>query len=352
MFNKLPENINDFNSIILRETIAAIKLNRFSENYDYCRYSKDGIDRSTIFDVESSEKNFTWYFLNLQRIYNAYSALTDNTSKRLYLHLLAFRLGGHLSVKIPVEFSESKKDNLWSNYQKFEYSTTSEIKIQGNNTIRHFDFEYEGTRYLADVTHLKHYLHRKQYFFNRNKVSIEPKNGDVILDCGACLGDTAVVFGNTVGKKGKVFAFDPVDTHLKVLRYNAEQNPDLNIEIIPTGVSNNCIDADPILSEKFNPGFNSISRHVPLQTIDKFVSDKDLKNVNFIKMDIEGSELFALEGALKTLETFQPKLAISIYHHFDDFFSIINFLKERSLYTFFGIGHYTIHKEETVLYCA
>ena len=68
-------------------------------------------------------------------------------------------------------------------------------------------------------------------------------------------------------------------------------------------------------------------------------------------MDIEGSDpdlnlhwkglinQYNLVGYLMTLETFQPKLAISIYHHFDDFFSIINFLKERSLYTFFGIGH-------------
>ena len=51
-------------------------------------------------------------------------------------------------------------------------------------------------------------------------------------------------------------------------------------------------------------------------------------------MDIEGSELFALEVALKTLETFQPKLAISIYHHYDDFFSIINFKRKISLYFF------------------
>ena len=45
-------------------------------------------------------------------------------------------------------------------------------------------------------------------------------------------------------------------------------------------------------------------------------------------MDIEGSELKALEGAIKTLKRCKPALAISIYHRKEDLITIPQFLKE------------------------
>jgi FkbM family methyltransferase len=47
----------------------------------------------------------------------------------------------------------------------------------------------------------------------------------------------------------------------------------------------------------------------------------------FIKMDIEGLELRALQGASRTLSRCLPVLAISLYHHAADLWSIPNFLK-------------------------
>ena len=69
-------------------------------------------------------------------------------------------------------------------------------------------------------------------------------------------------------------------------------------------------------------------------------------------MDIEGAELAALQGAMQTISKFKPKLAISIYHHFDDYQSIINYIAGLNIYQNMVVGHYTIHREETVLYCS
>ena len=64
---------------------------------------------------------------------------------------------------------------------------------------------------------------------------------------------------------------------------------------------------------------------VPVDTIDH-VCDSD--KVTFIKMDIEGSELKALQGAADVIRRDKPKLAISIYHRPTDYFEIPFYVKE------------------------
>ena len=57
---------------------------------------------------------------------------------------------------------------------------------------------------------------------------------------------------------------------------------------------------------------------VKLTTVDKIVSELDLQRVDFIKMDIEGSEQRALKGAQETIRRFKPRMAIASYHLADD----------------------------------
>ncbi len=57
---------------------------------------------------------------------------------------------------------------------------------------------------------------------------------------------------------------------------------------------------------------------LPVTTIDAIVKSLGLSRVDFIKMDIEGSERYALKGAATTLRSFKPRLAICTYHKPDD----------------------------------
>ncbi|MBI3695811.1 MAG: FkbM family methyltransferase, partial [Acidobacteria bacterium] len=57
---------------------------------------------------------------------------------------------------------------------------------------------------------------------------------------------------------------------------------------------------------------------LPVVTLDEIVEELHLDRVDFIKMDIEGSERRALEGARQTLARFRPRMAISSYHLHDD----------------------------------
>lgn len=88
-----------------------------------------------------------------------------------------------------------------------------------------------------------------------------------------------------------------------------------------------------------------------MTTIDHFFSSNDMKKVDFIKLDVEGSEINALKGGQRTISICMPKLAISIYHKPNDLFEILNFVKLIfPFYRNFAIGHYSIHQGETVLY--
>ena len=89
---------------------------------------------------------------------------------------------------------------------------------------------------------------------------------------------------------------------------------------------------------------------VQTQTIDDFVSEQSIKKIDFIKMDIEGSEPNALKGAEGTIRKHRPKLAIAIYHDLRHFASIPNWIDGLGLGYRFYVGHFTIHAAETVLF--
>lgn len=58
-----------------------------------------------------------------------------------------------------------------------------------------------------------------------------------------------------------------------------------------------------------------IPLEVPMITIDDLVKTEGLKNVDLIKMDVEGADYLSIKGSLKTLNTFKPNILIEITNH-------------------------------------
>ena len=162
MFSATPATAAQFRTQMLTESILALKMNRFLDNFDAERYAGDGLDGS-VFYANSSAYWFEWFNENYLNLYRVYELLGDETSKRLYQYLIAFRLAGHHSIKIPVDFSENSPQ--FDAYQLQEKSIPSEFSLSGSyGALKHYDFNYSGKRYVVDCLGLKYYLFRNHYF--------------------------------------------------------------------------------------------------------------------------------------------------------------------------------------------
>jgi FkbM family methyltransferase len=197
----------------------------------------------------------------------------------------------------------------------------------------------------------------KQYAYRRNGIDISAKQDDVVIDGGACWGDTSLYFSALAGESGKVFAFEFVPENRNIIAANAGLNPSFanNICIVPHPLwekSNEIVkfSARGPSTSMMREISGMISSEVTTISIDDFVAAENHCRVDFIKMDIEGAELSALKGAEKSLRKWKPRLAISLYHKPEDLFEIPLYLNSLNLGYRFYLDHFTIYKEETVLF--
>jgi hypothetical protein len=138
---------------------------------------------------------------------------------------------------------------------------------------------------------------------------------------------------------------------LEVLAFNAAQFPWANVQVMPYGLSDNDVCCAPMRLNSYSPGFSSANQRVPLRSIDSLVASGDIDQLDFLKLDVEGFELNVLKGAANAIDRFHPKMAVSLYHKPNDLFELPQFIKQRFPFYDFRLEHYTIHAEETVLYC-
>jgi FkbM family methyltransferase len=131
--------------------------------------------------------------------------------------------------------------------------------------------------------------------------------GDVVLDIGANIGYYTVIFAKLVGQNGKVFAFEPEPTNFSLLQKNVSINGCSNVTVEQKAVSNRN-ERKKLYLNKENAGMHTIYKSqyadldpVEIETIslDTYFNNYTGK-IDFIKMDIEGSEYTALEG-MKTI---------------------------------------------------
>ena len=168
---------------------------------------------------------------------------------------------------------------------------------------------------------------------------------EVFVDCGGFDGDTTEEFVKRSSQYKRIYLFEPSPANLAKAQTRLERHA--GIEYIPHGVS------DRPGVESFDASSGSASAisdsghdRISLTTIDEAVPEP----VTFIKMDLEGWELKALEGAREHIKRDHPKLAIAVYHHPADFWRVPSLvLGIRNDYDIY-LRHYTEGWTETVMY--
>jgi len=159
---------------------------------------------------------------------------------------------------------------------------------------------------------------QEREIYGTGEFAVRP--GDTVLDCGANVG----VWTRTALDHGArlVVGFEPAPENIESYQRNfKEEIAAGKVVLIAQGVW----DKEDVLLLKRDPHNSAADSFIlladgtpgvkaPLTTIDKAVVELHLERVDYIKMDIEGAEVRALEGARATVGRFHPRLSIATEH--------------------------------------
>jgi FkbM family methyltransferase len=130
---------------------------------------------------------------------------------------------------------------------------------------------------------------------------------DIVLDLGACTGDFCIIASKKVGPNGVVIALEPDSDNYELLKFNVKKNKCQNVIVFNVGVGKEDDQEKEIIAPFDKPSWGRIST---LGTILKEIGID--KTINFIKMDIEGSEVDVIHTSI---DTFKNADVISLEFH-------------------------------------
>ncbi len=176
------------------------------------------------------------------------------------------------------------------------------------------------------------------------------EEGDVLIDGGLWQPYLTKAFAQQVGPSGKVFAFEPVAAFAK--RCKEVLDPIANVRVeqlgLWSGVSTFYIE-DQAGGSRMVSEPNERTESCHTISIDEYCQEHNIA-CSIIKLDIEGAEVEALKGAMKTIARHKPKLQIALYHEYSHYIDIpYTLLRHFPDYTFY-IGHHEPWHFESVLY--
>ena len=362
----------------LNKYLKKSKENNFGiDNFDELRFGSytDEIGKSSLKTTSylNNLKSKVWRLLYTHKDFskpmhslveshgNGLKFLYDNlntSGKSLLVNLIAYKILGFRHVKLSVNNSD------YNQYlQKIkELKESDEVIDPGfmHFILNKFNLKsigYNIILFFTDIGTITDFL-LEQYAYKENgKTIIGADEGDIVFDIGGCWGDTALYFAEKTGDRGKVYSFEFIPNNIAIHDINTSLNPQLKNHI--TLVSNPVSDksGETIYFVDNGPGsrishndFTGSSGSVQTVSIDDYVENNGVTKVDFIKMDIEGAEPLALQGAVNTIRKFKPKLAIAIYHSMDDLVNIPKWILDLDCGYEIFLGHYTIHSEETVIF--
>lgn len=135
-----------------------------------------------------------------------------------------------------------------------------------------------------------------------------------VIDIGANIGYYTILLGKLVGDKGEVYAFEPDKDNVSTLSTNVLANNFNNIKVIEGAISDNTGTTKLYVSKEnngdhrtYNNGEKRKSYDVNSYSLDSFFSTK--KRIDFIKIDIQGSEMQAFLGMKNILKN-NPNIII------------------------------------------
>lgn len=137
------------------------------------------------------------------------------------------------------------------------------------------------------------------------------KEDTIVLDIGSNFGQMAILMARHVGASGMVYAFEANDFVFDILKRNVAEN---NARVKPHFCAVHNVSGETLFfPEPDFQRFGTYGSHgidyiggqgkpVTSLAIDDLTFDMP---ISFIKIDVQGGDLFAMQGAVKTIEKYQ-----------------------------------------------
>lgn len=183
---------------------------------------------------------------------------------------------------------------------------------------------FDGARLTCD---LRDHIQRHIYFFGAYEpieaylFSTLMQPGMIVVDAGANIGQYSLIAAMKVGVQGEVHAFEPAPKNFERLTAHIRENGfTSNVKMNMAALWHNTDILALNLRSHENAGTYTVAEIEPTVErvvckairLDDYFSGTQLRKVDFIKMDIEGAEWLALQGAKALLSTCQPVILMEI----------------------------------------
>ena len=157
------------------------------------------------------------------------------------------------------------------------------------------------------------------------------KEGTVVLDVGSNFGQMSILFSKLVGENGEVHAFEADDFIFDILKKNISANNKIG-KIIPHYGAVFNVDNEVLMfpEQDFNRfetygsygidySSNKTGRQVSSLTIDSLNIQEP---ISFMKIDIQGGDLQAMQGAIKTIEKNKMPILFEYEYLFEEEYNL------------------------------
>jgi len=174
-----------------------------------------------------------------------------------------------------------------------------------------------------DETALEYMIHLQKY---EPVQWVRPKEGEVFIDVGGYVGSYSIAAARAVGPTGQVVTLEPDFKNRRQLERNLALNGITNCQVLPlaawstSGFIGWHQDSHPVFHKVEKA---QSDKEIEAVCIDDLVQRLSLDRVDWIKMDIEGVEIDALEGAADTLVRCRPQLFIEIHETLQPFTELL-----------------------------
>ena len=145
------------------------------------------------------------------------------------------------------------------------------------------------------------------------------KDPQVIFDIGANLGNHTLYWATKLKPK-IIYSFEPLKANLECLQSNCEDNQlQERVVIVPKAVGrqNGFVqiknyDESNLGSTSFEMPQSDNTSETPLITVDDFVEENQLDQLDFVKIDTEGFECEVLAGMHQSIQRFHPAIWVEV----------------------------------------